>query len=263
SFYQNSFLIKNKHISSVVGFFIYFSLTPIALWSGYFFDFGTCLALFWGISIPFLYSFYILTPNQSLIKCDFRVLFTSKYIYLVFNYYFIVLFSNMSFLIYIRLMMLAEVVSSVEGFYIASLIFVIFSYVSFVPVRPRNEFEKISSKYIVRYRLDGFYKRPPIIVCLITILFCLYPPVASKIAGKSLYFLGLGGGVERVYYYTPDSRVRIPSGITEKCDTDSYCQTKLLKVILGVGGVLYVRMDSDDGDKLIGLPSKNMFPIIK
>ncbi|GFK70565.1 hypothetical protein [Vibrio cholerae] len=91
SFYQNSFLIKNKHISSVVGFFIYFSLTPIALWSGYFFDFGTCLALFWGISIPFLYSFYILTPNQSLIKCDFRVLFTSKYIYLVFNYYFIIL----------------------------------------------------------------------------------------------------------------------------------------------------------------------------
>lgn len=262
-FYTTSNIIKNKYVSSIVGYLIYFVLTPVSFWSGYFFDFGLSLWAVWGVSIPLLYSFYILTPNQSLLKCKiFSVIFSREYFISLVGYIYIVAFSNLSFFVYIKLMILYGMVATDPEFYVASLIFVVLSYMSLIPMRPSDEYEKISKKYNSTNGWISFYKKTPIIVCLIAMLFFLYPPVASKVTGRLLYLLGIGGGVERVYYYTPDARIRIPNEINDKCEENKYCITKSLKVKLGVGGVLYVYINDGNYNKLIGLPSKNMFPII-
>ncbi len=261
-FYKVSNLIKNKYLSSVVGFVIYFLIVPVTLWVCLLLEYSLYLPITWFFVIPLAYSFYLMTPNKSLRDCDFTLLLTSRYFILILTYYFVSLISNLSFFLYMGFLGFTGIVATDPEFYLSAMIFVILSYISLIPNKPLNEFELISKKFGNENLFSKFYKSPAAIICLFAIMFCLYPPVSAKITSRTLYILGLGGGVERVYYYTPESRVRLPNKIIDQCTENKYCETKPLRVILGVGGVLYVRLISDNNEPLIGLPSKNMYPII-
>ena len=261
-FYLSSFYCRNKYLSSIAGFILYFLVAPITLWLSLYLGNELLLSITWFVAIPFLYSFYLLTPNDRVSKSSLRVLFPAKYLVLVGSYFFVSLLSNFSFLIYVKFLAFTELVATDPEFYISSIVFVILSYISLIPRRPMNEFERIAKQRSESGFFSDFYKSPAVLICSLAVLFCLYPPVTAKIAHQTLYFLGLGGEVERVYYFTPSSRIRIPSEVIDSCTEEKYCQTKSLEVVLGVGGVLYVKVKNDNGNKLIGLPSKHMYPII-
>ncbi|MHA2815116.1 hypothetical protein [Vibrio campbellii] len=264
-FYQTSNYIKNKYVSSFVGFLIYFTITPVVLWISLYLEYSLLLFYVMFFSVPILYSFYVLTPNESIFNLNFSVFKSFKYYRLVFSHYFISILAIVSFIFYVKFLSFSKIVIEDFEFYISSIVFMFLSYMSLVPSRPRNEFEKISESYSKKTFIQKkFSKNASLLVYLLVVLFCLYPPVSSKIAGKTLAVLGLGGGVERTYYYTPDARVRIPTEIKDSCDSSKYCETKALNVMLDVGDILYVRLkDEEDTTKLFGLPGKNMFPIIQ
>lgn len=260
-FYQSSNIIPNKYVSSIVGFVIYFLLAPTSFWVSSFLDYSLWLPLVLFLAIPFLYSFYLLTPDKKLLPLDFAQVSTQQYVLLVFSFFFINILSNMSFVLYVQFLSFTELVVDDPEFYLSCVIFVFFSYISLIPVKPKTEFEQTASKYRKNTPILNFIKRPAALVYLLAVMFCLYPPVTSKIASRVLYLLGVGGSLERSYHYTPNARVQVPPVLVNEC-VASYCETKPVIVLLDVGGTLFVRLAGDDSAPIIALAGKSMYPII-
>jgi len=64
-----------------------------------------------------------------------------------------------------------------------------------------------------------------------------------------------------MYYFSKQSGIDIPEELISNCKGD-YCQTKVLEVVMDLGGALYVKGDFfGNGTTVVALPNKHLFMI--
>ncbi len=128
-----------------------------------------------------------------------------------------------------------------------------------VPPKKKDAFKKNAQQYSKSSVLNEISKAPAFIVYIFAAIFSLFPNVAAKTSGVSFRILNIGGGIERSYYFTPKARITVPPELIEECNGNDYCITKKLKVILDLGGALYIKGNYfGREDTIISLPRQHL-----
>ncbi|RUM94471.1 MAG: hypothetical protein DSZ28_02970 [Thiothrix sp.] len=84
---------------------------------------------------------------------------------------------------------------------------------------------------------------------LVSVLLLFIMPTSSSILEASLRKIGLGGGVEKLYYVNSDNRSKIPDVfINNDCCDDAFCITNKLSIKWGAGDLIYVNIPYDGND---------------
>ncbi|QSH59303.1 hypothetical protein A0J47_016385 [Photobacterium damselae subsp. damselae] len=261
-FYARPTYIKNKNIASIFNFFIFFCFTPIIYFLVYYFEYPNQIWILSLLIIPVLFSYYAMNPNISIMNDKLSTFKNLRFWRTSITFIYISFFSMLSIFIFLRYISLVLEVRTDLEVILSLLVFAFLSYLILIPSRNKNHFEENAKKYEKRRIMPILMSSPAFIVYLAAGVFALIPQVSSKTASISFKFLNIGGGIERKYYFTPKSKIIVPSEIIEYCDNNDYCETKKLNIILDLGGYLYVKGDYFGYEHtIISLPRSKMNPI--
>jgi hypothetical protein len=263
-FYAKPNWIESKKIASFVNFGIFFCLTPLISYVASVFNYQwafeiTIVYLFF---IPFLFSYYALTPSENIFTEKGKYILTARYLKTVFTFLCISILSLCSLIIFIKYVVFVFSIKSDHQYLAAIAIFIVSSYFILIPVKKRDAFQinaKQNSTVNDKSVFMDVLHIPAFYVFIIALIFSLIPPIAAKTSAISFKFLNIGGGIERSYYFTKKSRTTVPPDLIDHCNSDDYCVTKNLYVILDLGGVLYVKGNYFDREEtIISLPRQHL-----
>lgn len=266
-FYVRPTWIRNRWVASVINFVLFFCVTPSVLFVSAVYEcrWTNEITLSSLVIMPFLFSYYALTPNISLIgsnREEFKRFLEPRFWKTALTFFYIGLFSIASFYVFIKYMEFGWSIKENWQAIAAIVVFLAMNYLVMIPPKKKDAFQKIAREGSNKLYFSDIAKTPAFWVYVFAVSISLFPFVASKISIASLRILNMGGGMERKYYYTPKARITIPPELVKECVGDNYCITKDVKVILDLGDVLFIK-GSYFGNKntVISLPGKYLYEI--
>ncbi len=263
-FFARPSWLESKVVASVLNFLIFFSFTPVLLFSLIYFEYehAGAIALISMFTVPVLFVYYAFTPNKSVKEERFRVFGTLVFWKSVITFFYINLFAFLSVVVYFKYLEFGLKFESDMQYLIAFLVFFAFSYFVLLPPKKKNNFQKNAEVYTKKKFSSEILKIPAFYVYSFSLLLTLIPSISYSTASVSFQFLNVGGGIERSYYFSKRSKVTVPPDLIESCVDDDYCRTKVVSVVFDIGGVLYVRASlQEEGGALISLPKSNLYMI--
>lgn len=269
--YENQFYrepFKNKKLgntpSSIINFFIYFCLTPLFFLAlSYSVEKLSPLSiLLFIIFFSFLYSWHAVSSKISIIEDKGKSLRTSEFLKIFITYLYINLISIISLALTLVLAYSNFKIKTDTEYLTTILIFMVFGYFTLLPPqkpKPKNciEIEKEPPSEAEKL-FNSAINIPAAYTFVILVAISLYPAIVHKTTTLSFRLLGIGGNIERSYYYEIKN-LSIPSELIKKCES-KICITKPLKVVLDLGGLLYVKAEFlEKKEATILLPGKDLY----
>lgn len=253
---------KYKNLASIINFSIFFCLTPLVSYIAFTFKYQWVeqITFFCLLAVPALFSYYALTPSETFLNEKGKCIFTFRYLKTVFTFFCIGLFSIVSLIIFIKYVEFVFSIKSDYQFFVAITIFVISNYIILMPIKKMDGFQRNAQQYSTnKVAFLNILRIPAFYVYFLAILASLFPSVAAKTSAMSFKLLNMGGGIDRSYYFTRKARITIPPDLIEHCNSDDYCVTKNLHVILDLGGALYVKGNYFDREgTIVSLPRPHL-----
>lgn len=207
------------------------------------------------VLIPLLFVYYVNSPTKRIWKLQWRIECTlKKFAQTVATFFYINLFSLISGYVAISYFAFALDISS--NFAILALFFVVYflNFFIFVPPSKNSIVSEIEGEGKANKLVKAISRYPAVYIYLVLFVISLFPEVSHKTSQAAFRMLNMGGGIERTYYYAENARIVLPPNLISSCERN-YCYTIPLKVILNLGGELYV----EHSNELYSLPSDKLF----
>ena len=104
---------------------------------------------------------------------------------------------------------------------------------------------------LIIYLFRWDHPRSRLFLCFILGIGLLLPfitPFSTIISSVTLKNLGMGGGMERVYYVNEDGKSKVPSPFIDNtcCDDHKFCLTKELSIKWAVGDLIYASLAEEE-----------------
>jgi len=140
------------------------------------------------------------------------------------------------------------------------IIYVVLNYFLLLPVRNKTKRQEEREKRDKKNVMAAFNAvsdpiKFVIILCSLSLIW-VWPN--NFVTSANLRLLQIGGNIERQYHFDSRERFAVPSEVIENCSTESACITKPLIVLIHIGNLLIVKIDS----KVEYLPGNIFYPII-
>lgn len=248
----------------LINYSVFYALNPIvllflALSKS---EFTSFIMIFNSFFIPLAFSYYSLSPKRQLFKGEWKIdNFTFiKFAKISVTFFYINLFSLISGFLAIKYILFSFDLESDTAAIISFSIVYFLSFFIFIPPVEKDISERINELGKKKVLYKELLRYPVSYIYLILFLVSLIPNVSYKTASSAFNILNVGGGVERNYYYSINSKITVPPELLKECvDDKNYCVTKKVVVILSFGGVLYVK-DREEG-LIYSLPSSHLYMI--
>lgn len=261
-FYARPNWIKSKEIASIINYSIFFCSPPLISFVVYELKYPWTneIMLFCLVLVPLLFSYYALTPKESIFTEKGKSLRTFRYWKTFFTFFYVSILSLTSLLVFGKYVEFGFGIKSDYQFYVAITIFFLISYFVLIPIRKKDAFQIIARQHSTNENIFSDIRNVPAFYAYAIALFCsLLPPMAAKTSAMSFKILNMGGGVQHAYYFTKKATITVPPDLIGYCNDDNYCITKSLYVILDLGNALYVKGNYFNREgTIVSLPKQHL-----
>ena len=250
--------------NTIVNFLIFFGTVPIVMFLGtsLHFSFVSEISVLFIFTIPALYSYYALTPRTSIVNDKFQSIKSTRFVKAYFNFFFICILSVVSMAITFGL---AEKLFNSYSEPLQPVLLFIFLITNYFLVLPTRKAAYSQPNTMANIRMafkDNIKQLPAFYVIIALLIGSLIPTVAHKTAIVALAKLGIGGKIERRYYFSADDKKHLPASIILKCKLNDYCETKPLIILLDIGSILYIKGTADAPSLEVTSLERNKFHIL-
>ncbi|KXZ69126.1 hypothetical protein [Acinetobacter venetianus] len=264
-FYVNTKQLGGKNVAGIFNFFIFFFPPTIVLVITSIFtpDFAGAIAISSTIIFPALFSYYALSHEKNIKQDKLQTIRSGLYLRTFLTFMTLATCSLISFYLFITYLDLAFTDGSktLIGSVLYMLGFYGFNFFVLKPFQQKDNFQRRADHYHGVNLKNTLLKIPAFYCYLFAIAFSLLPNVAHYTVSKSFLFLNIGGGIERIYFFSKKERMDLPNEIIDQCDK-RVCYTKKLRVVMDLGSARYVK-NSILGieNAVIALPTPNMYMV--
>lgn len=262
-FYTKPRWLKSELSAGVINFSIFFvppSLVLLTL-AAYIPSIAATATICSIIIFPALFSYYALSSDSRIHLAVPTKAELFRFLRVFITFFYVAFLSVFSFYVFLKYIEFGFGELSNFLTVVAISLFAVFSFFVLVPAKRKDGFQRSAEIHHGADWKSDISDTPAFYAYCAAFCISLFPAAAHNTAMKSFQYLNIGGGIERSYYFSKRARIDLPEELIESCVGD-VCYTKNLKVVMDLGGALYVKGEYFGSKRsVLALPGQHLFMV--